>query len=96
MRVDGLADELLDAHMEGRLVLFVGAGASIDAPSCLPTFEGLAERIAAEACREPPGEEPLDEFLGRLCVQGVNVRGEVLLGFPPLAGHLFYAAWSSR
>ena len=77
LRSDDLPGDLLDAHMNGRMVLFVGAGASIDAPSCLPTFEGLAERVAAEACKEPPGREPLDEFLGRLVEQGVNVRGEV-------------------
>ena len=38
-----LPEELVSAHAEGSLVLFVGAGASVETPSCLPTFEKLTE-----------------------------------------------------
>src|SRR5690606_9597363 len=41
--------ELVDAHRAGHLVLFVGAGASRDAPSGLPDFQRLTEAIANEA-----------------------------------------------
>lgn len=40
---------LIDAHREGRLVIFVGAGASRDAPSNLPDFRTLTEQIAADS-----------------------------------------------
>ena len=37
---------VLDAHQAGRLVFFVGAGASVAEPSGLPLFGGLAEELA--------------------------------------------------
>lgn len=63
--------ELLDAHAEGRVVFFVGAGASLPAPSGLPLFKDLAIALGREAgvpYVELPdgGAEPLDHFLGRL------------------------------
>lgn len=66
-----LPQELLDAHAEGRLVFFVGAGASYAAPSSLPLFEDLAITLGAEAGKPytKPAEgagEPLDRFLGGL------------------------------
>jgi len=69
--------ELVDAGRSGELVLFVGAGASIDAPSSLPSFDRLTEDIAARASR-PLKEGDLkhpDVFLGRLEDEGVRVRG---------------------
>ena len=48
MRVPSGADfpeELLEAAADGRLVIFVGAGASIDAPSGLPSFKELVRQI---------------------------------------------------
>ena len=41
-----LPREVIDAHREGRLVLFVGAGASYDCPSNLQTFDELALDVA--------------------------------------------------
>ncbi|MFT3899404.1 MAG: DUF4020 domain-containing protein [Gordonia sp. (in: high G+C Gram-positive bacteria)] len=66
-----LPQELLDAHAEGRVVFFVGAGASCAAPSSLPLFEELAMLLGGEANEpyvKPPGGagEPLDRFLGGL------------------------------
>ncbi|HSH60085.1 MAG TPA: SIR2 family protein [Acidimicrobiales bacterium] len=58
---------LIAAQQRGDLVVFVGAGVSMDAPSSLPSFAGLTERIAVGAGVEPPtGSVPLDQFLGDL------------------------------
>jgi len=40
--------ELLQAARSGQLVLFIGAGASLNSPSDLPLFNGLAKRVADE------------------------------------------------
>jgi hypothetical protein len=66
-----LPQVLLDAHAEGRVVFFVGAGASKAAPSSLPLFEELAVTLGAEAgvpyTKPADGVgEPLDRFLGQL------------------------------
>lgn len=66
-----LPQELLDAHAEGRVVFFVGAGASYAAPSSLPLFEDLAVALGAEAGKPyvkpvAGAGEPLDRFLGGL------------------------------
>ncbi len=64
-----LPAEVLDAHGDGRLVLFVGAGVSVDPPSNLPLFGELAERVAqiceATNLREQFPNEP-DAQLGAL------------------------------
>ena len=67
--------DLVSAHTDGKLVLFVGAGASVDPPSDLPTFGGLANKIA-EISRQPLPEEgsPLDRELGRMKDAGVDVH----------------------
>ncbi|WP_155768406.1 SIR2 family protein [Mycobacterium colombiense] len=44
-----IPDELVEAQQKGELVLFVGAGASIGAPSNLPSFWRLAETIRDES-----------------------------------------------
>ena len=63
-----IPDDLILAHAEGTLALFVGAGASMDAPSSLPSFGQLAELIAEEAGRaiDEHGSVPLDTLLGNL------------------------------
>ncbi|MCD4650563.1 MAG: hypothetical protein K8S56_02085 [Candidatus Cloacimonetes bacterium] len=40
-----LPDELLDALEKGKIVIFTGAGISIDSPSDLPSFEELIKEI---------------------------------------------------
>ncbi|MFF2623300.1 SIR2 family protein [Oerskovia jenensis] len=86
-----LPQELLDAHAEGRVVFFVGAGASLAAPSGLPLFKDLAVALGREAgvpYVELPdgGEEPLDRFLGRLThltpPYEVHLRTHVMLTEP--------------
>jgi len=39
-------DEIVDALLDDRLVIFVGAGASVRAPSGLPLFDMLVNRVA--------------------------------------------------
>ena len=56
---------LMNAALDQNLVIFAGAGISIDPPSNLPTFLKLAEEIAAGS-NEQIGTEPPDQFLGRL------------------------------
>lgn len=61
-----LPQAVLDAQSEGRLVLFVGAGASVDTPSSLPLFDKLARQLA-EMARVPFDEKvALDFFLGSM------------------------------
>ena len=72
MRVQGvdLPDDLVRAHSEGCLTLFVGAGASKAAPSNLPDFKELAEQIAKESHKEAPSNgSQLDAYLGELASQ---------------------------
>lgn len=56
---------LLDAHRDGGLVVFVGAGVSRPAPTSIPTFRRLAELIGLEAGVQVRRLEPLDVYLGR-------------------------------
>lgn len=59
--------ELLDAHEAGRLVLFIGAGVSMGAPTNLPSFSKLAIDVAADFgvdISEASGSEDL--ILGQL------------------------------
>lgn len=61
-----LPEPVMDAHRSGDLVLFVGAGLSLDPPSSIPLFDGLAKELAGLA--QVPYDSParIDEFLGRL------------------------------
>ena len=80
MWLDGveLPQQLVSAHTVGNLVLFVGAGASVDEPSGLPTFRGLVKRLAEDSQKQPPAEgEPLDKVLGSLKRCGVDVHLKV-------------------
>ncbi len=63
---------LVAAHRAGRLVLFVGAGTSIDPPSRLPTFVQLAEGIALGSGHSPDAydRERPDQLLGKLDLDG--------------------------
>ncbi|AKK04412.1 SIR2-like domain [Corynebacterium mustelae] len=61
-----LPDAVLDAQNSGKLVFFVGAGASMDAPSSLPSFKFLAEKLAGLAEVEFDKQEHIDTFLGSL------------------------------
>ncbi|KXF54877.1 hypothetical protein AXA44_39735 [Rhodococcus sp. SC4] len=69
-----IPSEVIDAHLSGDLVIFVGAGASVDAPSTLPLFDKLAQRIAEDASREFDGAAAPDAFLSDLHLRGVEVH----------------------
>ena len=80
MWLDGveIPQELVSAHTDGNLVLFVGAGASVDKPSGLPTFRGLAKRLAEDSQMQPPPEgHALDKALGSLKRSEVDVHLKV-------------------
>ena len=66
-------DELVSASRDESLVVFAGAGVSMDPPSNYPDFEGLTKKVA----RGQPlkrGQLDADRFLGKLEDRGVNVR----------------------
>lgn len=64
-----LPQTLVDAHADGELVLFVGAGASVGPPSSLPLFEDLARQLADLARVPAPADGvALDYFLGSMPV----------------------------
>jgi len=68
-------EAVIEAQRTGTLVLFIGAGASRDAPSDLPDFKMLAAEIAADSNVEVSDRE-LDQpdlLLGRLADVGVDV-----------------------
>lgn len=71
-----LPDEILDAHERGELVFFVGAGASLGAPSNLPLFDSLAKKLARLASHPFSKRGGLDFFIGQLesLPQGFNAH----------------------
>ena len=71
-----LPGDLVSAHAEGRLVLFVGAGVSVPAPSDLPLFRDLARGIA-DGSQYRYSKVDLtkpDELLGRIDCGDVDVH----------------------
>jgi hypothetical protein len=74
-----LPDQILDAQQSSRLVVFAGAGVSIDAPSNMPSFPRLIEILADEAGEMAPdwGAIPSDAFLGRIERDGFKVHERV-------------------
>ncbi len=69
-------DELVEAATEGKLVLFIGAGASRDKPSCLPDFAHLVRDVGALANSAPTDRdlERPDVFLGDLADLEIDVH----------------------
>lgn len=67
---------VLDAAEAGKLVIFVGAGASRSQPSDLPDFAQLVRDIGVLVGREPADDEVRrpDVFLGRLQDHGNDVH----------------------
>jgi hypothetical protein len=61
-----LPDKVVDAHAKDRLVFFVGAGASMDPPSSLPSFKKLAEELADAAHVSFNPDIPIDLSLGSM------------------------------
>ncbi|KQZ85902.1 hypothetical protein ASD56_06375 [Microbacterium sp. Root166] len=67
-------DDLITSLEEGNLVIFVGAGASMDDPSGLPNFNTLADLIASSHSTKTRGTRPADQFLSDLRDDGVDVH----------------------
>ena len=71
-----LPASLVHAHRTGELILFVGAGASMDSPADLPSFVQMTRRVAADA-RITLTDEDLavpDRALDRMDGQDVDVH----------------------
>lgn len=68
-------EALLIAQQEGRLVVFAGAGVSMEPPAKLPSFGKLTELIARRALR-PNERLKLDHLLGELQEEGRDVHAE--------------------
>lgn len=67
-------NELIQAAREQRLVLFVGAGASLNTPSDLPLFNGLAEKVAVTLGEEYVESTNPDALLGDLLDRYPSVK----------------------
>ena len=76
MIIAGVAfpEPLLNALRDGRLVVFAGAGVSIDPPAGLPNFRRLAERVAEGTGQFMGNVETEDQFLARLKDRGTDVH----------------------
>jgi hypothetical protein len=74
---------IIDARKRGKLVIFAGAGVSIDAPSNYPNFVDLATEIGGPDFPRND-QELIDRYLGRLEQQGraVHERVKGLLSDP--------------
>lgn len=67
--------EILKSIHNGSLVVFAGAGVSIDSPTSLPDFIGLAKLIARQSGRIfNSKEDKVEEFLGDLQRDGIKVK----------------------
>lgn len=71
-----LPQAVIDAQKRGELVLFAGAGVSIDAPSNYPNFRDLATELGGTTypIRD---HELIDRYLGRLVEHGIAVHDRV-------------------
>lgn len=85
-----LPDELITPRNRD-LVLFVGAGVSVDPPSSLPTFQALTVQIASSFGEDPTTPQAAslirtnpDRYLGQLESQGLQVHEQVkrIIGNP--------------
>lgn len=75
--------EILQAHADGRLVLFVGAGASMDPPSGLPSFMRLARDLATAARVRFDNKAAIDAFLGSMPADfDVHTHAQAMIARP--------------
>ena len=75
-RVD-CPEELLRAHDEQNLVIFAGAGVSVDPPSSMPAYETLIRQIAVRAGAPLPDDrisEPDLELAKLQQIEGFDVH----------------------
>ena len=67
-------NQILDAVQDNKLVVFAGAGASVDKPTSLPNFANLAKEIAEDTGKTLK-KEPCEVFLCALKAGGIDVNG---------------------
>jgi SIR2-like domain len=74
-----LPDEILDAQENGELVIFAGAGISIQSPSNMLSFKDLAYEICKEFNTNFDENylDKIDIFLGKLSDKHLDVHGKV-------------------
>lgn len=68
-----LHELLLDAQNNETLVVFAGAGVSMNPPSNLPDFGKLANEIVSGSLKQEK-DEPFDRFLGRANNKSINIH----------------------
>lgn len=70
-------DKIVKALNEGTLLVFVGAGVSMGAPTSLPHFTKLTQNIAEGSGYSYSDKDqlPQDQFLGQLESKGIDVHG---------------------
>lgn len=67
-------NEIIEALINDNLVVFAGAGASMDSPTCLPNFEDLAKKIAEGTGEKLEDNDACEVFLGYLKSKGIDVN----------------------
>ena len=67
-------NSILDSVRDNKLVVFAGAGASVDNPTSLPNFADLAKKIAEDTGKNLKKQDPCEVFLGVLKASGVDVN----------------------
>ena len=67
-------NKILDALQNKSLVVFAGAGVSVDKPTALPNFEKLAGIVAEDTGKTIKGQS-CEVFLGALKAHGIDVNG---------------------
>lgn len=67
-------NEIIEAIRNNNLVVFAGAGASVDAPTSLPNFEDLAEKIAEGTGEILEDNDTCEAFLGYLKSKDIDVN----------------------
>ena len=72
-----IPEELIKSFTEGKVVVFAGAGVSMQAPSNCPSFSDLADRIA-EGTGLNRESTPIDQFLGKVASRGVDIRSKAV------------------
>src|SRR6266508_4290965 len=72
-----IPNTLIEARLDGRLVIFAGAGVSVPRPSGIPTFDDMVATIQEESGQPRRKSEPLDAFLGRVNASGYRVHERV-------------------
>lgn len=76
-------NKIIDSIQNHTLVVFAGAGASVDPPTSLPNFEKLAKEIAEGTGYTLKKSDSCEVFLGMLKAQGIPVNeqaAEILSG----------------